>query len=228
VNGNTRATGFYAEAAPGFADALTRKDYVDALGTTATASTVVRRDANGWFKAWGVELFGTADNPNNAVRKDYVDSAIAAAVAGVSGVAAPRRHHLPGAGQDPRRAGRAQHLPVPHRVRRVVDDGRLERDDDGQPLRQPPGHHAPGRLPGVGRLRDDGRQLDHRHPRHAVHRWRRARLQRGRVLDHLGQLPRRHRAHERRQRQPARRGAHDRRERLRQRTPTRPRSRRTC
>lgn len=54
---------------------VTRKDYVDALGTpTNTADAVVKRDEVGNFIAGTIFLErGNGSDPNEAVRKDYVD-----------------------------------------------------------------------------------------------------------------------------------------------------------
>lgn len=58
---------------------LTRRDYVDAIGTTATTGdTIVRRDSNGQIT--GTRVFGTSATPVTAgelTRKDYVDAQVA-------------------------------------------------------------------------------------------------------------------------------------------------------
>lgn len=91
ANGNTRALGFYADAAPGFPDALTRKDYVDnktwlssAISDATslnTAGTIVKRGSNGDVDLGTVTVASSA-LAASATRKDYVDAAIQGVSAG--------------------------------------------------------------------------------------------------------------------------------------------------
>lgn len=73
----TSTLGVQSNTAPAAAGHLTRKDYVDALGTSAaTANTIVRRDASGISTFNKVLLTGTPSGGTDGTNKTYVDGQI--------------------------------------------------------------------------------------------------------------------------------------------------------
>lgn len=65
-------------ATPSSANSLTRKDYVDGIGTSnATASTIMRRDASGVTQVEKIGIAQTPTGASEATRKDYVDAQVA-------------------------------------------------------------------------------------------------------------------------------------------------------
>lgn len=93
AGGTFRINSVVALSAPTQVDHLTRKDYVDGLGTSAaTVNTVVRRDASGNFSANNftanqVYVSGAQDTAsgNSLARKDYVDAQVASVSGGGGG-----------------------------------------------------------------------------------------------------------------------------------------------
>lgn len=65
-----------SDTVPDGEDRAVRKDYVDAIGTTAnTALSIVRRDASGWIQSTRTIINASPPtNANEAVRKDYADA----------------------------------------------------------------------------------------------------------------------------------------------------------